>query len=130
MLDVMDRHHLPRALQWTLLSFPNSLLVVVPPFSRALPDSAEVLVLEEAPEVREGLASRLALRVTGRDGGSRMFALDAGSEPTGRADTVADAGSVVVVEEDESAPNGRRFAYVAKVRHACEVLDMAACPAP
>jgi hypothetical protein len=124
MLDERSRHHLPRALQWTLMSFPTDLWVVVPPVSRAAPASAEVLVLDEPPDVRKGRASRLALRVTGTDGNSLMFALDAVSERAERAVAVAEAGSVVVIEEDESAPNGRRFAYVAAVRRVSNAPDL------
>lgn len=107
---------LPRAMPWTLLDFGADLMVVVPAFSSVAPASAEIRVLARAPAVRTGEASRLALRVSYPDGAVRSFPLDAVSEESQAAVRQAPAGSVVVVEEDASAPGGRRHAYVAAIR--------------
>ena len=118
MPDKRSGRVLPRAMPWTLLTFQNDFLVVVRAFSPACPSSAEIVVLDEAPDVMEGRACRLALRITGADGRNRQFAMDAVSGASERAVADAPAGSVVVVEEDPAAENGRRFAYVATVSKA------------
>jgi hypothetical protein len=90
-------------LPWTLFSSTVELAVVVPAFSPLRPSSASF----DRPEPHGPL--RLELEY---DDGSALAWTMARSSEDAEA-TVAAAASVVIVEEDASAPKGRRHAYVA-----------------
>lgn len=107
---------LPRALPWTLLDYGSDLIVVIGAMSDICPSTASISELPQAPPVREGHASSLALRLVDDLGRARSYAMDAISDPDRDRLLDAPSGSVVVVEEDAAAIDGRRHAYVATIR--------------
>lgn len=98
-----------RAMPWTLLDF-GDLSVCFPAQSRQVPASARIAVHSKPPGPG---ASTLVIELFDRQGKRRRIPLASMSAKSIR--TVIDAESVVVVEEDPSGIDGRRFAYVAHV---------------
>jgi hypothetical protein len=93
------------SVSWTLLTSRTDLAIVIPRVSARRPTAASV--------VTPNAGGPIELRLGYPDGSVRTATLARASEAAEAAVTAA--ASVVIVEEDATAPNGRRYAYVAVV---------------
>lgn len=106
----------PCAMAWTLLDYGSDMMVVIHALSDTCPASAVITELASPPSVPEGRASRLSLELHDASGAIRTFVMDEVPERDQGRVVEAPRGSVVIVEEDPSAPGGRRHSYVASIR--------------
>ena len=106
----------PNAMPWSLVCFGNDTAMCLRAFSQEMPIEASVFILDRAPRVKTGRASRLVLSIKTSDGRKRNIALDEISENSQQRVEQAKNTGVIIVEEDDACPENRRFVYIAQIK--------------